>query len=87
MRHTGGDRGSIEHDEVPGIGRHEAAPLEDRPVELLTICQLCVPQLVRAHRIDPPASEHLSEARGEILVEVEPHRRRVVVAENDFPAL
>ena len=56
-------------------------------VELFAIRQLCVPQLVRAHRVDPAASEHLGESRGEIFVEVEPHRRRVVATENGFPAL
>jgi hypothetical protein len=41
--------------------------LANRPVELLTIRQLYVPQLVRTHRVDPPASEHLGEAWREVL--------------------
>src|SRR6266511_1379921 len=39
MRCSGGDRRSADHDEVPSIGRYEATPLADRPVELLTIRQ------------------------------------------------
>ena len=68
---------SARHGKVARIAGDETTPLGSGERELLAIGELHFSNFVGADRIDVPSTKPLSDSRGEILVEIELHARRV----------
>ena len=67
-----------ETNEVISIAGDETAPVASGTPQLLVVRESPALGLMRAHGIDAPAAKELSDARAQVLIEVESHLARLL---------